>query len=232
MRFWATQPLCLNLLFVSCACFGLLSQAHATEYLANFDDQPIGQLFNEDGGILFSYQSDLQGFPNELFISSASTSTDGTDFSPPHVAVPDGFAGNGGLTFGYLGVLGFSIPQPANYAQLDVFYSGLTGGNTLTLQGISNGQVLATENFLENPSSPGVNHVLLSLAGGPFDSFKLTSSGPEDNGFSLIAFDNVLVQSVPEPATILPFGLGLLILARLSIRHHRATSLPMESQAI
>jgi hypothetical protein len=190
----------------------LTADVRGTDLIANFDDQTPGTLFISDGGISFRYDDGIgQGF-GALYISAAGRQNldNSPAFTAPNVADLDSYATdpNNGPGLGSLNTLGFGIGKPAIYTQLDVWYDG-GGLNTLTLEGLRNGNVVASSSFQELPVvGQFTKHVLLSLGGGTFDSFLLVSSGPENNGHSFITFDNVLVRPVPEPAAWMLAAVG------------------------
>ncbi len=129
--------------------------------------------------------------------------------------VPDGQPAG----LGELGELDFYVFQStrvlANHAQLDIWYFDDGGRNTLTLEGLRNGVVVASTSFAELPPTSQFLHVGLSLDGGPYDTFRLLSSGPDNDGHSSFVFDNVIVRTTLEPSTLTLVAVGgLVLLAR------------------
>jgi hypothetical protein len=98
----------------------------------------------------------------------------------------------------------------ARHAQLDIWDLPPDPGNTLSLIGFLNGIPVSIDGYAE--SSFHIQHAFLSLDGGPFDSFMISSSGPADDGCSFAVYDNVRISPVPEPSTFLLAALGGLAL--------------------
>jgi hypothetical protein len=193
----------------------------AADYFANFDDLPnegaIGASFT-DGGINFTgYLNDIAG-PHPFIAEQANSADLGPAFSAPYVLGFGGYVPGPGEGFGRVSTVNFSAPTLAVYAQLDVWYSTFTPGNTLTLSGFRNGIAVQQSSFVEtDEESHAAEHAMLSLTGGPFDSFRLSIAGALENGNSFLCLDNVRISPVPEPATCalaMLAAVGLFLLKR------------------
>lgn len=203
------------LLLVAGVAVATASQA---ALIANFDSFSEGDVFDTftDGGITFSNVFRHQTSYTNFAIENASNGELGGNFSSPNVLGFGGYVPGGGVAFGAFGGLTFSAGN-ATSAGLDLWTFPLNmGGNTITLTGYKQGQVVNSDSYLVPTFSTSILYHRFDLSNDDYDLFKLTSDGPSVQGDSFIDIDNVQVQTsaVPEPAVVAGLGLGLLAVRR------------------
>jgi hypothetical protein len=191
-------------LFILCICFTFIP-AQASSYLfANFDDLPessLGHSFS-DGGIGFSSLD--QRLPGRTIVGNfgiVATTAILPGFSEPNfltfgtfgVGISDGYA------FGRFGSADINFQGTGTSASMDIFGSSNLSSNTLTLEAILGGNIVASDtvNFYGSSSATPVFRPL-SIS-GIFDSLRLVASGPDENGTVIFGMDNVSITVVPEP---------------------------------
>lgn len=212
--------------------FSLVALSNASAYSIDFN---YSQKFEADGKTLTSPYSwatvwdfnsgGLGSFPGAftsttydtaaIFKGSMSGSAaPGLSDKTPYLAIPGpgSVSTSGYITFGlasdntYLGLYWGSIDR---YNSITFYQNGV---QTLTLSGSDIVGEDANGNQVAAPSNPYVNIYGLD----PFDSFKLSST---HRAFEV---DNLAVGTpVPEPATMLLMGLGLVGLAGIQIKRKK-----------
>jgi hypothetical protein len=204
---------------ILCLDFFTFVPAEASIYLnANFDDLTEGSEGSSfsDGGISFSDINErIPDFTGGTFDIQATTASL-PGFSPPNYLTFDGFApGPAAYSFGRFGSATIGFAGIGSFASMDIFGFGTSSSNTLTLEGLSGGNVVESDTVTFYSTSQGVVYRPLSIS-GTFDSLQLTAAGPDNNGTDFFGMDNVNITIVPEP----PVG-GLVCgaLAGVILRH-------------
>ena len=197
----------------------------------------VGKTFT-DGGITFS-NLDTRGGPSHTF--AVQVGSDGVGFSPPNYLVFGIYSSQAGLLLARFGSMDISFAGEATTVSLDVYAStGLfTWENSLTLQGLKAGDVVASETVLASQYWPYDG--LLNVS-GDFDRVRLVASGQYDQGAVMLGVDNVSVTIVPEPHTngLVAAGITSLALAYAvkrsrsyrSMQIRRAIRLPQELSSV
>jgi hypothetical protein len=199
---------CGLFIFVSIFTSAYPEVSRAEVLLANFDDLTVGSAGNflTDGGITFSNLDTRGGFYKNLSIQLVSA---GADFSPANCL---GF-GYPNSSPGRFGSMDISFAGEATTVSLDVFASMSlpTWENSLTLQGLNAGGVVASETVLVSYWFPYDGPLSVS---GDFDSVRLVASGQYSQGTVMLELDNVSVTIIPEPQALGLLCLGIPFLCR------------------
>ena len=189
--------------------------ASAITLTANFDsfsEDIYGRSFIDGDIRFFEWLSSPDSTTRSRF-SIETTSRDlGDAFSPPNLLGAGGFvSGPGGtISLSQLSSVRIRPSRRGISIDLEVFRSSrflaFSPNNVLTLDAFLDEELVASDmalntEFLE--VSNGILHRTFSLNNIEFDELRLSSSGPDDQGVSFIALDNVEVKSIPEPLTIL-----------------------------
>ncbi len=203
------------LLFYLCANAVL---AQGSLYLvANFDDLSeggMGAAFS-DGGITFS-NPDPRFTPYE----QGAFAIQATHSGSPHVSLPNYLTFGGyvpgvinGYSFGRCGSFDIDFPSLASTASMDVFAEPNTSTNTLILQALLQGNIVAADSTaLSGSGSSAVVFDQLSVS-GQFDSLRLVVDGPGQTGVLLFGVDNVTISLVPEPSSDALLCIGFVLFA-------------------
>ena len=205
---------------IACLSFSGFAPARAQVVLtANFDSMAegvAGTTFT-DGGITFSNLDRRfpgQPAPNIFTIEWTTASIPG--FTQPNYLTFGAYTpGNAGsFSLGRFGSADIDFSGMATSVTMDIIGVGTTSSNTLTLEGIFGGSVVASDtvNFLYPTHS--VIYRPLSIS-GMFDRLRLVAAGPDDSGIVGFGVDNVNVTLVPEPAaaTLFLIGCGAMVVA-------------------
>ncbi len=122
------------------------------------------------------------------------------------------------LTIGALSQVWMDLDQLGNMASLDIAYyeNGPWGGIVYILDGLRNGQVVATDSFvLSNvPGRDNPNYSTMSISGAEFDQLHLYA---QYNGQFIAPrgmIDNLAITAVPEPAALTLLAVAGLFLRR------------------
>jgi len=207
----------LAVLIAFLSCSGFAPARAAVVLTANFDGMTegiAGTAFT-DGGITFSsLDQRVPGQPVPNLFAIEATTFPLTGFTPRNYLTFGTNSPGNGFGFGRFGSANIDFSGMATSVTMDIFGFGSTSANTLTLEGIFGGNVVASDtvNFLGDPIS--IVYLPLSIS-GMFDSLRLVAAGPFDSGVVLFGMDNVNVTLVPEPAaaTLLLIGCGAMVVA-------------------
>ncbi|MBS1723040.1 MAG: PEP-CTERM sorting domain-containing protein [Armatimonadetes bacterium] len=204
-----------NHLFVSCLATLLACSARAV-LVADFDSFNEGEVFDQfsQNGITFFGVSRHQGGYTNFAIEDASGTLFGPGFSAPNALGFGGYMPGPFAAFGAFGEMSFTAGAESNYAIADAWALPLDmGGNTVSLVGYKDGAVVNREDHVFQSSSTPL-YWRFTLPSDTYDIFKLESFGPSVSGDSFLLVDNVQLDAVPEPASLLALGLAGLALAR------------------
>lgn len=113
-------------------------------------------------------------------------------YSSPNVLTFGGYSPGAGLTFGRCGEFKFSIDQLATEASAEFFWSGSFWGNSVRMEALLAGAVVATDNFVLPAQASG--HFTLAVSGSTFDTIRIRGLGADDGIFFAVV-DNVLVDA-------------------------------------
>lgn len=200
---------------LSLALLAAIGSTARADMVANFDSFSEGQWFDTfiDNGIRFhSVFRHQGGYTNFAF--EDATGGDLAGYTAPNALGFGGYVPGSGVAFGAFGGMTFTSDTEATTAGLDLWTFPLDmGGNTLTLQGFKDGNLVDSVSYTFGNSFT-VLHRRLDLPTDTYDTFKLVSSGPSVMGDSFIDVDNVTVAAVPEPATLAALGLGVAALLK------------------
>lgn len=170
-------------------------------------------LLDGSGNHVFTVTS--VSFPNGTFTINGSAS----DYVVFNYDGNNGFNGNivlsGGITSDH--VLFNIIPNPASITNYNNAYTSLSGGPTLT---ISTNGLVTTGIFLDPTGNIQINHSVLDgrIFGGDTQNLSIVSG----------ADINAPMSPTPEPASMLLYGTGLLLVGGL-LRRHATQSFPAVS---
>jgi len=201
-------------------CVVFIGTAHARSAEATFDDLTPGVYGNTlvDGEILFDNAVGVngpQGFSIDDYSGNSSINSQPGYTSPNLMGFgyAPGNLGAGGAfqSFDFqLSPDDYGPSITANFVSITVFTFNPGPGGVITLDGLLNNSVVGSTSF-DVPGMPGSGDIL--TLSGTFNSFEVESSGSFNEGYSLAAFDTVIV-SVPEPASLIVLlslsGIGLL----------------------
>jgi hypothetical protein len=215
-------------MLLCCLCCGVFAASvRAQNAEATFDDLSPGVYGSTlgDGGISFSNviltDNATGGFCIDDYSGNSSV-TSQPGYTAPNLmsfaySPGDGGAGAAFQSFDFqLSPDDYGPSVTANFVSLAVFTFNPTPGGIITLEGLLDDSVVGSTSY-DVPGTPGSGDVL--TLSGTFNSFEVASSGTFNNGYSLAAFDSVVVD-VPEPASLMVLlGLsGLLLLAGRPLR--------------
>jgi hypothetical protein len=192
--------------------------ASASAAVADFDSFAEGFYQTlTSGGVTFSNLDDFTPItPNDLFaIDNAVPDLNGINgYSPPNVLGFNGFGPGDGVVFTRLGSFDFTTTgAQASSASLVWIAFDNAAGSTLELRGIRNGNVVNSASINLNTTFQ-ITSMTLSLGAGTYDSFKVVAHGTTQNGAVFGVIDNVVVNPIPEPASIGAFAFALVGLRR------------------
>ena len=199
----------------------LVSPAAAATLTANFDSFPEGFSGTTitDGGITFG-DLDVRLPPAQpgSFSIEATTSPLFSPFlSPSNYLTTFGVARGPAFSFGRFGAASMTFgPEFGDSARMDIFslFAPSEGSqNSLTLQALLDGQIVSSASIDFAAQGSGILHQVLFVSGAPFDQLALMASGSQDDASVFAGIDNVTIDPVPEPGTLLFFGAGLMVLA-------------------
>ncbi len=198
----------------------LAAAAHGA--VANFDDLPAeaGTGFVHsllDGGISFSNVDGGSADQSYFAVDNVSgLYTGAAGFSTPNILTFNAYMdGPTAAGFGRLKSFDFTTGALASSASFTVFSSYNDPNETLTLQGLRNG-VVAGSATLTIATGPIATQTL-TLGAGLYDSFHVVAGTPT-TGIVFIGLDNVVVNPVPEPASVTLLCLGALGLVSYRVR--------------
>ena len=194
---------------------GVGAAAQATLLVANFDGQAEGVngFSLTDNGITFSNATWNIGGTTGFVIDQATSALFGPTFTAPNVMNFGGYAPGPGSGGGRIGRFQFTAGSAASTAELDVYSFGdITPGNVITLNGYLGATIVSSANAVLVNSGAVASHYHLSLSVGNYDHFALAGSGALQGGDNFLAVDNVAINTVPEPLSLLGLGLGLTTL--------------------
>ncbi len=206
------QSVLPTMIFALCICFTVHVQALPVVLTANFDDLTEGSSYASfsDGGITFNHLTQYVPLPTSFVVEATSDSLPG--FSLPNYLTFGGYSPGSGASFGPFGSATMDFPGTASFASLNACDIATPSMNTLTLEGLFNGNVVATDtvNFY------GTNYQLIGrqlTVSGTFNSLQLVAAGRDNYGYIDLGIDNVSVTIVPEH--IGPCFLGFALIGAL-----------------
>lgn len=171
------------------------------EAVASFDDldEGFGATSFTDGGItFFGLHRRLPGGGESPFaIDRADDDLGGfPGFTPPNALGFGGYSPGGGVAYTRVGSFGMSTRLRRTNASLElfVFDSSDTDGNTVALQALRNGQIVASDSV--TLSGFGVHHYTLSLqdVATPFNRLRLLGQGDKIRGVFFGVVDTVRIS--------------------------------------
>ena len=193
---------------------------------ANFDDlneSSLGSSFSDDG-IIFSNLDERIPGPSVNTFTIQATTANLPGFSPPNYLTFEGFVpgDTSGFGFGIFGSADIDFSGIGSFASMSVMAFGTSSRNTVTLEGLMDGSVVASDTITFYSTSPDVVGQTLSIA-GIFDSMQLVAAGPDNNGVVDMGVDNVDITIVPEPpvSSFVCCALAVVILRHFSFRARR-----------
>ena len=163
-----------------------------------------------DGGISFS---NLNGgsFDQRFFAidNVAGLYAGAAGYSAPNILTFNAYSdGPNQAGFGRLISFDFTTGSLASSASFTVMSSSFNDpNNTFTLQGLRNGAVTGSATLTLLPVRLSVQS--LTLGAGIYDSFHVVATTTTSN-IVFVGVDNVVVNPIPEPASVTLVGLGVL----------------------
>jgi hypothetical protein len=179
---------------VACLTFALDASAQD----ANFDAYPEGVIavtFTE-GGITFSNLDCNLGSPTYSFIAENATNdlTGMPGYTAPNCLGFTGYSPGPGAAFGRVLSFDMSTGQIANDAHLDLWDGSPYAGNTITLDALLGGVVVASD-MQTVPSGGFIHPHHFSISGVSFDMLRVHGGGAQDNGVFFGLIDSVHIGS-------------------------------------
>ncbi len=122
------------------------------------------------------------------------------------------------VTIGALSQVWMDLDQLGNAASFDIAYyeNGPWGGIVYMLDGLRNGQIVATDSFVlsnlggrDNP-----NYSTMSISGAEFDQLHLYAQYNGQFSAPRGMIDNLAITAVPEPAALTLLAVAGLFLRR------------------
>ncbi len=175
---------------------GLLWSSIAHAGVATFDALPEGDVFRSytEDGVTVSDMTNLVDPPPGVMVSERA---DGNlagmpGFTPNVVLGFGGYVPGTGVAFGQFGGLTVRGTGPNNHGRVEIFHLG-NGGNTLRLEAIRLGAVVATDSVDLN-SWGGVTHDMLEVSGVRFDRLRLVSGVPGTPAPCWVSLDTIQVD--------------------------------------
>ncbi|MEG3436090.1 calcium-binding protein [Pannus brasiliensis CCIBt3594] len=188
-----------------------------TVLTANFDSFTEGYspASLTDGGITFSLldrlmppnSADNPVFTVETIGTVADSASLGT-FATGNFLTFGGYAPGDGYAFSRFGSMDISAGGLGSSVSIDIISDAISSSNnTLKLEALLNGVVVAVDSALISDFTPIVSggfasHRTFGFSNITFDSLRLVSSGPDNNGATFIGIDNVSITadlSAPPP---------------------------------
>jgi len=205
-----------KIFIVAAVCLLFVTSAAATPLFTAFDtlaEGTVGSVLT-DGGITFSDLDQRIPGPHGPYTFSIE-STDGAQFgplfSPPNYLKAGGYAPGSGFSLGRFGSARITFEEGSAASVSIAIYSGFDATNVLTLNALRQGSVVGSATI-------GFSQIVdwqtntLSISGVVFDELRLVGSGQQNDGTVFIGIDNVAINTVAEPTTVLPLTLGLMLL--------------------
>jgi hypothetical protein len=198
------------------AMAAVTAAAAANAELAHFDDLQEGGFFETlvTGGITFhDYDARFPGEPppDPFCIEDASGDLTGMPgFSPNNTLGFFGYSPGPGTAFSRIGSIWFDAAVSGTEASLQLFVTS-QAGNFVTMEAYDAGSVVATD-VVDLDFQGFFTHFEMSITGVTFDTVRLIGSGAQNDGTFFAVVDNVAITTVPEPATFVAIGLGVLAL--------------------
>jgi hypothetical protein len=170
-----------------------------------------------DGGITFydfdwhMPEGDPEPSPPFYIDNVAGSRIENSPFvSRPNVLTAWGWSPTG-VFYCRMGELKMTTNAVETFGSLELFSTLQPGetGNTVTLEAIRNGTVVATDAIVM--TDPWDQHYTLSISGIEFDTLRLVGTGPWQNGIFPGVLDNVVMTPEPNALALLTLGavLGL-----------------------
>lgn len=179
--------------FLLAACFVLFPVLSPAQ-TATFDNLSEGAVGSEitDGGITFyDLDNGQPGLDQVFIIEQADGTLSGSDFSGPNGLTATSMTPGTEAGFGAVKEIFMTADEDADSASIQVFTTGtLLYGNTITLEALKDGVVVASDEVLVSDIIDG--HATLQIAGTIFDTLRLVSS-PNSQALLL---DNVTINGM------------------------------------
>lgn len=182
----------------------------ATATFDTFPEGILGTSFTDGGITFFDFDRRLPGDPNLFVVEQADGTLSGPGFSPPNTLGFGGWAPGPSAAFSRCGSFRFTTGTVQDFASLEIFEFFSDAGNVITLEAYL-GSTLVNSDSITLPGGASIHHWTLSVSGEDFDSLRLISTGPGNDGVFFGLVDNVVVT--PEPATWTLLSLACVALA-------------------
>lgn len=181
----------------------------ASAAVARFDSLPegsVGPTFTTEGITFFDGEFRLPSVPPPapFCIENASGEPNGPLFSGPNVLKIAIFTPGPQSGHSRFGAFSATLDhQVRTFASVDVFYRNLYPDNTISLQALLGGSVVASDTLVL-PGGPAVSASRRFVVSGvEFDTIRLTGGGTADQGIFPGFVDNVRIDFVPAPGAAL-----------------------------